>query len=49
MKDQEITVFYKWTARPGKFEELKAIYTNVLEEMKTKEPEATQNGMLLRQ
>ncbi len=26
MKNQEITVVYKWTAKPGKLEELKAIY-----------------------
>ena len=40
MKDQEITVFYKWTAKPGKFDELKAIYKDVLKEMKDNEPDA---------
>ena len=40
MKDQEITVFYKWTAHPGKLDELKAIYEEVLREMKENEPGA---------
>ena len=40
MKDQEITVVYKWTANPGKAEELKAIYRNVAEAMKETEPGA---------
>lgn len=40
MKSQEITVFYKWTAKPGKFDELKAIYENVLEQMRDTEPDA---------
>ena len=40
MKDQEITVFYKWTAKPGKFEELKSIYSEVLQQMKETEPDA---------
>ena len=39
MKDQEITVFYKWTAKPGKLDELKAIYKEVLKEMKENEPD----------
>lgn len=38
MKDQAITVFYKWTAKPGKFDELKAIYDNVFNEMNANEP-----------
>lgn len=38
MKDQNITVFYKWTAKPGKFDELKAIYDNVFQEMRDNEP-----------
>ena len=38
MKDQEITVFYKWTAKPGKFDELKAIYRQVRKEMEENEP-----------
>ncbi len=37
MENQEITVFYKWTAKPGKYEELKAIYKDVLREMKDNE------------
>ncbi len=40
MKDQEITVFYKWTARPGKYDELKAIYRDVLKAMKENEPDS---------
>ena len=40
MKDQEITVFYKWTAQPGKFDELKTIYKDVLKQMKETEPDA---------
>lgn len=39
MNDQNITVFYKWTANPGKFEELKAIYDNVFKEMEANEPD----------
>ena len=38
MKDQEITVFYKWTAKAGKFDELKAIYQQVRKEMEDNEP-----------
>ncbi len=38
MNNQEITVFYKWTAKPGKLDELKAIYEEVLKEMKENEP-----------
>ena len=29
MNNQTITVFYKWTANPGKFDELKEIYEEV--------------------
>ena len=39
MKNQEITVFYKWTAHPGKLDELKTIYKDVLKEMKENEPD----------
>jgi quinol monooxygenase YgiN len=39
MKDQEITVFYKWTAKPGKLDELKAIYEQVYKEMNENEPD----------
>ena len=38
MNYQAITVFYKWTAKPGKFEELKAIYDQVFREMQNNEP-----------
>jgi quinol monooxygenase YgiN len=40
MNNQEITVVYKWTANPGKAEELKAIYTQVEKDMKATEPGA---------
>ena len=33
MKNQEIKVFYKWTANPGRLDELKAIYKDVLKEV----------------
>jgi len=39
MNSQEITVTYRWTAQPGKLDELKAIYEDVLEEMKANEPD----------
>ena len=42
MKNQEITVFYKWTAKPGKLNELKTIYEQVLKEMKENEPDTLQ-------
>jgi quinol monooxygenase YgiN len=35
-----ITVFYKWTAKPGKLEELKGIYQNVVDQMNNNEPDA---------
>ena len=38
MSSQEITVVYRWTAKPGKLDELKAIYEQVLEEMRANEP-----------
>ena len=38
MDSQNITVFYKWTAKPGKFDELKAIYEQVRKEMEENEP-----------
>ena len=40
MKNQEITVVYKWTAKSGKAEELKAIYREVEKQMKETEPGA---------
>ena len=40
MDHQEITVVYKWTAKPGKAEELKAIYKEVEKQMLDTEPGA---------
>ena len=40
MTNDHITVVYKWTAKPGKLEELKSIYEQVLEAMKQNEPDA---------
>ena len=31
MTSSQITVLYKWTAKPGKLDELKSIYEEVLE------------------
>ena len=38
MNNQAITVFYKWTANPGKLAELKAMYDQVFNEMRDNEP-----------
>lgn len=40
MKNQEITVFYKWTAKPGKLDELKAMYNEVYQAMQDNEPDS---------
>ena len=40
MKGTEITVVYRWTANPGRFDELKAIYEDVFSEMEANEPDA---------
>ncbi len=40
MTNQEITVVYKWYAKPGKANELKAIYTDVEAQMQQNEPGA---------
>jgi len=40
MTNTHITVVYKWTANPGKLEELKSIYEQVTEAMKQNEPDA---------
>ena len=40
MNDQEISVIYKWTANPGRAEELKAIYREVEKQMQETEPNA---------
>ncbi|MEO1260478.1 MAG: antibiotic biosynthesis monooxygenase [Bacteroidota bacterium] len=42
MTNQEIAVVYKWTANPGKAEELKAIYREVAKQMQETEPNALQ-------
>ena len=40
MNSNQITVFYKWTANPGKLDELKAIYKEVYKAMEENEPNA---------
>jgi len=40
MDNQEVMVVYKWTAKEGKSEELKAIYREVENQMKANEPGA---------
>ena len=40
MTNQEITVVYKWTAKPGKAEELKAVYREVEKQMQETETDA---------
>ena len=40
MNDQEISVIYKWTANPGRAEELKDIYREVEKQMQETEPNA---------
>ena len=40
MNNQEITVVYKWTAKPGKGEELRSIYQQVEQDMQNTEPGA---------
>ena len=40
MENQEVMVVYKWTAKEGNSEELKAIYREVEGQMKTNEPGA---------
>ena len=40
MKNKGITVVYKWTANPGKAEELKAIYREVEKQMQETEANA---------
>ncbi len=40
MDNQHITVVYKWTANPGKLEELISIYAEVTEAMEQNEPGA---------
>ena len=40
MSAQEISVVYRWTARAGKLDELKAVYEQVRDEMEANEPGA---------
>ena len=40
MNNQEVTVVYKWTAKPGQSEALKAIYQEVEKMMEANEPDA---------
>jgi quinol monooxygenase YgiN len=40
MTNNHITVVYKWTAKPGKLDELKSIYGQVTQAMKENEPDA---------
>jgi len=40
MNNQEIAVVYKWIAKPGRADELKAIYEEVEKQMKDSEPGA---------
>ncbi len=40
MENQEVMVVYKWTAKEGKSEELKAIYKEVEGQMQSNEPGA---------
>ena len=40
MTNQQVMVVYKWTAKEGKSEELKAIYREVESQMKSNEPGA---------
>lgn len=41
MTKENVTVVYKWTAKPGKLEALKGIYSEVTEAMKQNEPDAS--------
>ena len=40
MDNQHVTVIYKWTANPGKLDELVAIYADVTKAMEENEPGA---------
>ncbi len=40
MTNTHITVIYRWTAKPGKLDELRSIYEQVTEAMKQNEPDA---------
>ena len=40
MESKQITVVYKWIAKPGKLDELRSIYEQVTADMKANEPGA---------
>jgi quinol monooxygenase YgiN len=40
MDSKHVTVIYRWTAQPGKLDELVAIYREVTEAMRANEPDA---------
>lgn len=40
MQNDHITVVYKWTAKPGKLNELASIYSQVTDHMRQNEPDA---------
>lgn len=40
MDNEHVTVVYKWTAKPGKLDELTSIYADVTKEMEQNEPGA---------
>ena len=40
MDSRHVTVIYKWTAKPGKLDELAAIYAQVTQQMEQNEPGA---------
>ena len=40
MENKQVMVVYSWTAKEGKSNELKAIYTEVANQMKSNEPGA---------
>lgn len=40
MDSNHVTVMYKWTAQPGKLDELASIYTSVTQAMEANEPGA---------
>ena len=41
MQSQNVTVVYKWTAKPGMLDQLKAVYAGVTQAMQEIEPGAT--------
>lgn len=47
MRNQNVTVVYKWTAKPGKLNELTATYQGVSAAMEANEPGATEVEVLV--